>query len=643
MSRGMVGLDKSSTSAYFGIYFIGNLRFLFIDLGNIFIFTAVLNLIQHTMKKLFITLNLILGTVAMFAQTLVDTIPSNRNVVLEEFTGIHCVYCPDGHKKAQDLKNAHPNDVFLINIHEGGYATPSTGEPDFRTSFGTAIASQSVLAGYPAGTINRHRFPGFTQNTTSATATATSRSVWAQLADTIMSWPSYVNIGMSATIDASTRILTVNVELYYTANGASNMNLNVALIQDNVEGPQTGGSTYNPTQVLPNGNYNHMHMLRHMLTGQWGDTVTTTAAGSFVQRTYTYTLPSSITSVPLELGNLELVAFVCEGQQEVITGTGVVPTYTNIAYANNVSLDEVATETVICEGSLTPEIRFVNVGSAAITSATIQYSVNGGTASTYNWTGNLATFGSDNVTLPAITFTPLATNSLVVTITSVNGAADQDNTNNSVTVSNIAKTTLKTSGLPHKVTIVQDRYGSEISWEVVNSAGTTVASGGPYSDLSANGTATHEHDFNLSTVDCYTLYVYDSYGDGFNAGYGVGSYKFQNAWATLVSSNGKIGSMDKKPFEMLSVVGIEENAEVELNAYPNPAFDAVSFDFNFKSSENVSLEVYSTLGQVVKSVDFGSLTGAQKLTVDVKGMNAGVYFFKFNVGEKTYNKQVTVQ
>ncbi len=595
------------------------------------------------MKKLLLSLTLVFGTLMMFAQTLVDTIPSNRNVVLEEFTGIHCVYCPDGHKKAQQLKDAHPNDVFLVNIHEGGYATPSTGEPDFRTSFGTAIAAQSVLAGYPAGTVNRHRFPGFTQNTTSATATATSRGYWAQLADSVMSWPSYCNIGMSATIDAATRLLTVNVELYYTANGASNMNLNVALIQDNVEGPQTGGSTYNPTQVLPNGNYNHMHMLRHMLTGQWGDTITTTAAGTLVQRTYTYTLPSSITSVPLELGNLELVAFVSEGQQEVITGTGAVPTYTNIAYANNVSLDEVSAETVICEGSLSPEIRFVNVGSAAITSATISYAVNGGTASTYNWTGNLATFGSDNITLPTITFVPLATNSLVVTITTVNGIADQDVTNNSVTLNNINKTTITTSGLPHKVTIVQDMYGSEISWEVKNSAGTTVASGGPYTDLSASGTATHEHNFDLSAVDCYTLYVYDSYGDGFNAGYGVGSYKFQNAWSTLVNSNGKIGSMDKKPFEMLSVIGVEESADINFNIYPNPASENVNFDFNLNSTENISLDVYSTLGQLVKTVNYGSLTGNQKITVDVKGMNAGVYFFKFNVGDKTYNKQVTVQ
>ena len=49
------------------------------------------------------------------AQTFVDTTQQNKNVIIEEFTGIGCVYCPDGHLIAQNLHNANPNDVFLIN------------------------------------------------------------------------------------------------------------------------------------------------------------------------------------------------------------------------------------------------------------------------------------------------------------------------------------------------------------------------------------------------------------------------------------------------------------------------------------------------------------------------------------------------
>ena len=31
----------------------------------------------------------------MMSQTFVSTTAENKNVVLEEFTGIHCGYCPD--------------------------------------------------------------------------------------------------------------------------------------------------------------------------------------------------------------------------------------------------------------------------------------------------------------------------------------------------------------------------------------------------------------------------------------------------------------------------------------------------------------------------------------------------------------------
>ena len=69
------------------------------------------------------------------AQTIVSTTPENKKVILEEFTGIHCVYCPEGHAIAQAIQNNNPGEVFLINIHVGSFAVPAAGEPDFRAPF----------------------------------------------------------------------------------------------------------------------------------------------------------------------------------------------------------------------------------------------------------------------------------------------------------------------------------------------------------------------------------------------------------------------------------------------------------------------------------------------------------------------------
>ena len=74
------------------------------------------------MKKILLSV-FALGTLAANAQN-VSTTPENKNVILEEFTGIYCGYCPDGHRLAQELHDNNPGDVVLINIHTGSYATP---------------------------------------------------------------------------------------------------------------------------------------------------------------------------------------------------------------------------------------------------------------------------------------------------------------------------------------------------------------------------------------------------------------------------------------------------------------------------------------------------------------------------------------
>src|SRR5690554_2477315 len=108
------------------------------------------------LKKLPLNLVVVLFAFATYGQTIVSTSPQDQNVVLEEFTGIHCVYCPQGHAIAQAIQNANPDRVSLINIHVGSYAVPGAGEPDFRTPYGNAIVGQTGLTGYPGGTVNRH-------------------------------------------------------------------------------------------------------------------------------------------------------------------------------------------------------------------------------------------------------------------------------------------------------------------------------------------------------------------------------------------------------------------------------------------------------------------------------------------------------
>ena len=177
-------------------------------------------------------------TVMAQGEQFVSTEVSNKNVVLEEYTGINCGYCPDGHKRANQLAAANPGRVFVINIHAGGYAANT-----YTTQHGNTLQTTFGANSFPTGTVNRHTFTGYSQGNF-----LMSRGDWASAASTIMSQTSPVNIAARGTLDWSTRELNITVQLYYTADEANATNkLNVAILQDNVIGSQSGANL-NPAQ-----------------------------------------------------------------------------------------------------------------------------------------------------------------------------------------------------------------------------------------------------------------------------------------------------------------------------------------------------------------------------------------------------------
>ncbi len=264
------------------------------------------------MKRVLFTFSMIIMLVSsMFAQTYVSTLESYKNAVLEEYTGFHCPYCPEGHVIAKQIMEDNPYRVVLINVHAGSFAIPGVGEPDYRTEFGEPLADLSELTGYPSGTVNRHLF------SSTETATALSRGSWEGAVETIMQDISPVNVGVSSNYNEATRELTIDVELYYTSNSPELKNyLNVALLQNKIIGPQRSGSS----SIT---NYEHNHMLRDLITGQWGAEITTTTAGTFIQKQYVYTVPADFLGVECVVENCEIAVFVSETHQEIYSGAVV--------------------------------------------------------------------------------------------------------------------------------------------------------------------------------------------------------------------------------------------------------------------------------------------------------------------------------
>lgn len=94
-------------------------------------------------------------------------------------------------------------------------------------------------------------------------------------------------------------------------------------------------------------------------------------------------------------------------------------------------------------------------------------------------------------------------------------------------------------------------------------------------------------------------------------------------------------------------VGIEENSALKTNSlsvYPNPANNNVYVNFDLKSSANVNITISNMVGQTVMNVaNLNNVNGMQSVNVDVKDLNAGVYFVNVNVNNEIKVQKLVIQ
>lgn len=546
-----------------------------------------------------------------YGQTIVSTTPENKKAILEEFTGIYCVYCPEGHAIAEQILNENPGNAFAINIHQGGYAAPSGGDPDFRTPWGNAIAGQTGLVGYPAATVNRHVFPGKEQGNSGTTAM--NRNNWKSAATQIMGQASYLNMAVESSIDIDTRVLTVHVEAYYTGNSPQSSNfLNVALLQNNTKGPQTGGNQGN--------NYNHMRRLVDLLTGQWGEEINTTTANTFVDKTYTYTIPASYNNIDAILPDMEIVVYMTETHQEIISGNGCFPALIGLEYQHDAGITSISNVDRTCTNNIAPSISIMNNGEETINSLQIQYKINN-EIHTYDWTGSLTSLHSINIDLPEVTFNLQANNNLVISIMD----PDQNLDNNVMTMDFLSAPDATTYDL--ELTIHTDNKGSQTRWIVKNSSNQTIKQGNGYGN-----NQTYVESITLPADDCYYLRILDTGNDG-----GATISLADMNGNILIESDGNYGPGFIKDFSKGSALGVNDLQASEIAVYPNPTTGILNLSSN-KNIDNVY--VYDLSGRLVKTF---SKVGADKAIIDLSSFNSGTYVLKIEANKQIVTKKVVIK
>ncbi len=274
----------------------------------------------------------------------------------------------------------------------------------------------------------------------------------------------------------------------------------------------------------------------------------------------------------------------------------------------------------ICGSTVTPQITISNSGSAALTSAVIQYGFNGNTNLTYNWSGNLIQFASEVITLPAATLAD-GQNTFTATVTQPNGQTDEGMNNNSVS----STMTIVGSGEIVQLNLNLDYYASETSWQLTNEQGTVLYSGGGYSD-GGTGTTLVTEQFCLAPA-CYTFTLNDEFGDGMTStNYPSGSYTITNAnnevLVELTAANANFGFTHSDTLCLTTSANLNEILlEQSLNVFPNPTNDLVHVTLN---DQILSIKLYSIAGQLIRVIETES--DSNEHTFSISNASEGTYF-----------------
>ena len=330
---------------------------------------------------------------------------------------------------------------------------------------------------------------------------------------------------------------------------------------------------------------------------------------------------------------------------------------------NNAGIYEYSTGTSlreVCAGlEVLPEFSLVNLGSAALTQATIALRWNNDNVQHIEWSGDLDLYEEAK-----IVFDSLALNeggNLTTELVSINNSpVDDDTTNNTRQDSfgvarafNSMKVLLK---------VKTDQYGAETYWELRDQAGEVLEfggnknvgpnGGGMFTGITggpgaySNNTIIRD-TLNLPGPGCYSIHFVDYYGDGMCCNYGNGYYKLYNLDnPTLpVLSGGAFRAYDDRAFSAgLISASAEPWVDLSLLLYPNPANQQLILDITLPGKSEMHTCVVNALGQTVRTFSPESLpAGEHHRDFDVSSLPVGMYWLRIETNGQMESRRFMVQ
>lgn len=211
---------------------------------------------------------------------------------------------------------------------------------------------------------------------------------------------------------------------------------------------------------------------------------------------------------------------------------------------------------VACNNVVELDAIIANQGETTITEVELEVVVNGVFTDLIVTSVDIPSQGQGTVAIAIDDNLQESGNAITLNLLSVNSQIDGSETNNSAS----ATTTLESNYDVITLIINADNYPSETSWEIIdNGTNEIIASGGVLF-----GNQAFTEDVCVDYTSCFTLFVYDSYGDGICCSFGEGNFLVLNSSGeTILTNNGDFGYEAQEGF-CLDETGCEIAAEINV-------------------------------------------------------------------------------
>ena len=228
-----------------------------------------------------------------------------RHVLIEEFTGVQCVQCPEGSEEIANLIGIHGERLIAVGIHAGHFAIPfQQSNHDFRSQDAFALFQMLGPVGfYPSAVINRKQFPG-------ENSLVLNKEKWAGYIAQELMQPAKLAIEITPGWSIGNREISVAVKSRFYQPHSGELLLTVLIMEHNIVDAQLTPQT---SIQSPDTDYVHKHVLRKAMTAPLGNSLGTSfEKDQELSRFFTHSIPQNWNEE-----NITIVAYISKGGGEI--------------------------------------------------------------------------------------------------------------------------------------------------------------------------------------------------------------------------------------------------------------------------------------------------------------------------------------